>query len=120
VLRRALPLAPLLAALAADGASAHRLAFYLLLLAVPAAVVAGLDRFAAVLDGDAPLGQAVLGGIVIVLVVLGEAVRGPHLAENAAPPLALSALLAALAVVALQSLRAFVKPALRPVLRPPT
>ena len=120
MLRRILPLAPLLAALAADGAAAHRLAFYLLLLAIPAAVIAALDRFAAVLDGHAPLGQAVLGGIVIVLVVLGEAARGPQLAENAAPPLALSALLAALALVGLQSLRAFARPALRPVLRPPT
>jgi hypothetical protein len=119
VLRRALPLVPLLAALAADGAAAHALAFYLLLLAIPAAAVAGLDRFASVLDGEAALGQAVLGGVVVVLVVLSEAVRGPHLAENAAPPLALSALAAALVLVGLQWLRALVSPALRPALRPP-
>ena len=119
MLRRALLLAPLLAALAADGAGAHRPAFYLLLLAIPAAVVAGLDRFAAALDGEAPLGQAALSGVVVVLVVLSEAARGPHLTENAVPPLALSALAAALAVVGLQSLRALVSPVLRPALRPP-
>ena len=109
MLRRALPLAPLLAASAADGAGAHRLAFYLLLLAIPAAVVAGLDRFAAVLDGDAPPGQAVLGGLV----------RGPHLAENATPALALSTLAAATVLVALQGLRALISVPLRPAVRPP-
>jgi hypothetical protein len=119
VRRRLLPLAPLLAALAADGAGSHRLAFYLLLLAVPATVVAGLDRFAAVLDGCAPLGQAVTAGIVVVLVVLGEAARGPHLAENATPSLAISALAAALVLVVLQSVRALVSAPLRTELRPP-
>jgi hypothetical protein len=119
VLRRALPLVPLLAALAADGAGAHRLAFYLLLLAIPAAVVSGLDRFAAVLDGDAALGQAVLGGLVVVLVVLSEAARGPHLTENAAPALAVSTLAAALVLVAAHALRALISVPLRPALRPP-
>jgi hypothetical protein len=119
VLRRALPLAPLAAALAADGASAHRLAFYLLLLAIPAAVVAALDRFAAVLDGEAAPITALLGAVVVVLVVLSEAARGPHLTENAAPPLALSALGAALVLVAAQSLRRLVSAPLGPALRPP-
>ena len=118
MLRRALPLAPLLAALAADGAGAHRLAFYVLLLAIPTAAVAGLERFAAVLDGDAPLGQAVLAGLVVVLVVLSEAVRGPHLTENAAPALAFSTLAAAFVLVAIQGLRALVSVPLRPALRP--
>jgi hypothetical protein len=116
-MRRLLPLAPLAAALAADGAGAHRLAFYLLLLAVPAAVVAGLDRFAAVLDGVAPPGQAVAGGIVVVLVVLSEAARGPHLAENAVPALALSSLAVALALVSLQAARLLLSAPLAPVSR---
>src|SRR5437879_2509229 len=50
MLCRLAPLAPMLAAAGADGAGAHRLAFYLLLLAIPAAAVAGLERFAAALD----------------------------------------------------------------------
>jgi hypothetical protein len=108
VLRRALPLVPLAAALAADGASAHRLAFYVLLLAIPAAVVAALDRFGEALEGETTPAAALLGAVVVVLVVLSEAVRGPHLVENAAPPLALSALAAALVVVAAQSLRRLV------------
>jgi hypothetical protein len=117
--RRLLPAAPLLAALAADAASAHRLAFYLLLLAIPAAVVAALDRFAAFLDDAAPLGQALLAGAVVVLVVLSEAARGPHLAENAVPALALSSLAAALALVGLQSVRVLLATPLRPVSRGP-
>jgi hypothetical protein len=119
VLRRLLPLVPLAAALVADATGAHRLAFYLLLLAVPAAVVAALDRFGAALDGEAPLGQAVGGGCVVVLVVLSEAARGPHLTENAAPPLALSALVVALVLVAVQGLRALGGLPLRLALRPP-
>lgn len=119
MLRRLLPLVPIAAALAADAAGAHRLSFYLLLLAIPAAVVAALDRFGAALDGAAPLGQAVIGGLVVVLVVLSEAARGPRLTENAAPPLALSALAVALLVVAAQGLRALVRAPLRPALRPP-
>jgi hypothetical protein len=108
VLRRLAPLGPLAAALAADGTGAHRLAFYVLLLAVPAAVVAALDRFAAALDGEADLRGAVLGGLVVCLVVLGEAARGPHLVANAAPPLALSTLAAALALSGAQALAALV------------
>jgi hypothetical protein len=119
VLRHVLSLVPLAAALAGDAAGAHRLAFYLLLLAIPAAVVAALDRFGAALDGEGPLGQAVTGGLVVVLVVLSEAVRGPQLTENAAPALALSALGVAIVLVAAQGLRALVGMPLRPALRPP-
>ena len=40
-----------IAAAAADGAGFHELAFYALLLAVPAAAVAALEAFGHVLDG---------------------------------------------------------------------
>src|SRR5205823_344065 len=70
MLRRFAPLAPMLAAAGADGAGAHRIAFYVLLLAVPAAVVAGLDRFAAALDGQGEARQAVVCGTALGLVVL--------------------------------------------------
>ena len=49
--RRAIPVGLVIAAAAADGAGAHRLAFYALLLAVPAAAAAALEAFGHVLDG---------------------------------------------------------------------
>jgi hypothetical protein len=113
VLRRALPLAPLAAALAADAASAHRLAFYVLLLAIPAAVVAALDRFAETLDGRAAPTPAILGGVVLLLVVLSEVARGPHLLQNTAPPFALSTLGAAFGLVLVQALRRLVSASAR-------
>ena len=45
--RRAIPVGLVVAAAAADGAGAHGLAFYALLLAVPAAAVAALETFGA-------------------------------------------------------------------------
>src|SRR5947209_18056265 len=75
-MRRLAPLVPTLAAAAADGAGSHRLAFYLLLLAIPAAVAAGLDRLAAALDGAGASVEAVLSGLALALIVLSEAVRG--------------------------------------------
>jgi hypothetical protein len=119
VVRRLAPLAPLLAALGADGAAAHRLAFYVLLLAVPAVVIAGLDRFAAALDGDGETREAVLLGLALALVVLSAAARGPHLAENAAPALAVSALGAALALAVVPALRALAAAPLHLALRHP-
>ncbi len=108
MVRRAAPILPTLAAACADGAGAHRLAFYLLLLSIPAGAVAGLDRFAYALDGRGEGRQAVVSGVALVLLVLGEAVRSPHLAENAAPSLALTALALALALLGLQTLRVLV------------
>jgi hypothetical protein len=118
VLRPALPLAPLAAALTADAASAHRIAFYVLLLGVPAAVVAALERFGLVLDGHAPPVAALPGAVVVGLVVLSEAARGPHLIVNAAPPLAISALGVALLVVVAQSLRGLISAQLASPVRP--
>ena len=118
-MRRLAPLVPTLAAVAADGAGSHRLAFYLLLLAIPAAVLAGLDRFAAALDGEGETRQAVLSGLALALIVLSEAARGPRLAENAAPALALSALGASAMVLMLQLVAPLLAPLHRPVLRRP-
>src|SRR5213080_3333898 len=49
--RRVVPVGLVIAAAAADGAGDHGLAFYALLLAVPAAAVAALEAFGRVLDG---------------------------------------------------------------------
>jgi len=92
------------AAAAADGAGAHGLAFYALLLAVPAAAVAALDAFGHVLDGGRDHLHALLRTVVLALVVVGAAVRAPAVTEGAVPALARSALLACLAVFCVQAM----------------
>jgi hypothetical protein len=93
-----------LAAAAADGAGAHGLPFYALLLAVPAAAVAALDAFGRVLDGGDEHLHALLWTVVLALVVVGSAVRAPAVTEGAVPTLARSALLACLAVFCVQAM----------------
>ncbi len=119
MLRRLAPLGPVLAATAADGAGTHRLAFYALLVAVPAGAVAALEAFGAALEGAGDRLQALLAGLALALTVLGEAARGPHLAENAVPALALSALVASVVMLALQALAALLAAPARFPLRPP-
>jgi hypothetical protein len=101
--RRSVPVVLVIAAAAADGAGAHGLAFYALLLAVPAAAVAALEAFGHVLDGEHDHLHAALWTIVLVLVVVGAAVRAPAITEGAVPALARSALLACLAVFCVQA-----------------
>ncbi|HET7758457.1 MAG TPA: hypothetical protein VFK62_00905 [Gaiellaceae bacterium] len=93
----------MIAAAAADGAGSHQLAFYALLLAVPAAAVVALEAFGQVLDGADEHLHALLWTIVLALVVVGCAVRAPAVTEGAVPTLARSALLACLAVFCLQA-----------------
>ena len=77
MLRRLLPLGPVVLVALADGAGAHRLAFYLLLLAVPAAVAASLTCFGEALEGGPEEGlQALLAALALLLVVAGAAARG--------------------------------------------
>jgi hypothetical protein len=105
MLRRVLPLGPILLVVLADGAGAHRLAFYLLLLAVPAAVVASLTCFGEALEGGPEEGlQALLAALALLLVVAGAAARAPYLAQGALPTSAVSALVAILVVLGLQVL----------------
>jgi hypothetical protein len=80
------------------------LAFYALLAAVPAAAVAALEAFGHVLDGADEHLHALLWTVVLVLVVVGCAVRAPAVAEGAVPTLGRSALLACLAVFCVQAL----------------
>jgi uncharacterized membrane protein YoaK (UPF0700 family) len=101
--RRAVPVGLVIVAAAADGAGVHGLAFYALLLAVPAAAVAALEAFGRVLDGENDLLHAVLWTIVLVLVVVGSAVRAPAVTEGVVPASARSALLACLAVFCVQA-----------------
>lgn len=89
---------------AADGAGAHGVAFYALLLAVPAAAVVALEAFGQVLDGTGDKLHAVLWTAVLGLVVCGAAVRAPVVTEGAVPGFARSALVACLAIVCVQAL----------------
>jgi hypothetical protein len=91
------------AAAAADGAGAHRLAFYALLLAVPAVAVVTLEAFGRVLDGADEHLHALLWTVVLALVVLGCAVRSPGVTQGSVPALARSALLACLAIFCIQA-----------------
>ena len=118
MLRRVLPLGPILLVVLADGAGAHRLAFYLLLLAVPAAVVASLTCFGEALEGGPDEGlQALLAGLALLFAVAGAAARAPYVTQGALPTSAVSALVAILAVLGLQFLAGL--PALLAGLRSP-
>jgi hypothetical protein len=101
--RRAAPVGLVIAAAAADGAGSHGLAFYVLLLAVPAAAIAALDAFGHVLDGAADHLHALLWTVVLALVVVGAAARAPAVTEGAVPTVAHSALLACLAIFCVQA-----------------
>jgi hypothetical protein len=101
--RRVVPVGLVIAAAAADGAGAHGVAFYALLLAVPAAAVAALEAFGHVLDGARDHLHALLWAVVLALVVVGAAVRAPAVTEGAVPALGRSALLACLAVFCVQA-----------------
>ncbi|HET7555333.1 MAG TPA: hypothetical protein VFJ75_06740 [Gaiellaceae bacterium] len=93
----------MIAAAAADGAGSHTVAFYALLLAVPAAAVAALEAFGRVLDGANEQLHALLWAVVLALVVVGCAVRAAAVADGAVPGLARSALLACLGVFCVQA-----------------
>ena len=101
--RRAIPVGLVVVAAAADGAGAHELAFYALLLAVPAAAVVALDTFGELLDGAQNHLHALLWTVVLALIVVGAAVRAPAVTEGAVPALARSALLACLVIFCVQA-----------------
>jgi hypothetical protein len=101
--RRGIPVGLVVAAAAADGAGAHGVAFYALLLAVPAAAAAALEAFGHVLDRATDHLHALLWTVVLVLVVAGAAVRAPAVTEGAVPGLARSALVACLAIFCVQA-----------------
>jgi hypothetical protein len=97
-----------------DAAGTHRLAFWLLVLAVPGAAVAALVTLDEALCAEParPLRYAWLQALSLALILTGAAVRAP-VHDGAVPRLAVSALVACLIVYALQGL-ALLAPALRP------
>jgi hypothetical protein len=103
-MRRALAVGLVVMVAAADGAGAHGVAFYALLLAVPAVAVVSLEAFGHVLDGSGDRLHALLWAAVLGLVVCGAAVRAPAVTEGAVPGFARSALVACLAIICAQAL----------------
>ena len=115
-----LPAVLVLLAAVADSYGAHALALDALLGAVPFAAVAALASFGEYLDtrDDAVVGlQSLLWGVTVVLLVLSCAMRSTSI--HGVPPLAISSLVACLAVFAIKTVLAMV-PYLRRVteLRP--
>ena len=107
--RRAVALALVLAAAAADAAGAHGLAFYALVASVPASAAAGLAALNRSLehgDDEILLMQALLWGLMLVLLVLGCASRSHALDIGGVPPFAHSVLVAALAVACIKAVLA--------------
>jgi hypothetical protein len=105
---RWVPVALVVAAAAADGASMHGVAFYALLAAVPAVAAAALGAYGEALErGGGPL-QACLWGVVLVFTVIGAAVRAQALAEGTVPALARSAVVACLGIFCAQAIAGLV------------
>jgi hypothetical protein len=98
-----------LAAAGADAAGAHGLAFYALVAAVPAAAAAGLSALGRTIDhadDEIVLLQALLWGLMLVLLVLGCASRSHALDVGGVPQFAHSTLIAALGVVCVKAVLA--------------
>jgi hypothetical protein len=109
--RQVLPAGLVVAAALADAGALHEAAFYLLVAAVPVTAVGALSALGDLLDGsEGRLGrlQVALSGLALVWVVLAAAVRSPSVDEGTVPPLAISALVASLAVFAVQGLAALI------------
>jgi hypothetical protein len=97
---RLLPLSLALAALLGDLAGLHRVAFYLVLLAVVGAAAAAFVAVGDVLAGKGGVLRAGSAGLALVLLVAGSAVRAGAAVGGPLPTLAVSAVvLAAVAYV---------------------
>lgn len=97
-----------LGAALADAAGEHSLAYYLLVGAVPLIAIAALAALGEVLDGTSPAPHdravAALSALVLPCVLLGTAVRAPLLTDGPPPAIGVSAVVACLALYAVQTL----------------
>ena len=115
---RLLPLSLALGALLADAAGAHRIAFYLVLLAIPGAAAAAFIGAGDAFEGKGAWLRGISTTLALTLLVLGSAVRenAPHGA--AVPSLAVSAVVAAIVVYGMPALAWVLEPFLpRPRMR---
>ena len=101
-------IALVLGAALAYAAAHHTLAYYCLVAAVPVVAVAALSGLGDVLDGSAARphdrGIAVLSAVALPFVLLATAVRAPMLEEGPPPVIGVTAVVAALAIFAVQAL----------------
>ena len=97
---RLLPFLLVTGALLADGGSAHRAAYYLTLLAVPAAAAAAFVGISDVLEGKPALARGVSASLSLLLLVTGCAARAGAAEGAAVPAIAVSAAVAAIVVYA--------------------
>jgi hypothetical protein len=109
-MRRALPVALVLAVVALDAAGARDLALYALLAAIAAAFAAALATYAALVDARAARRPAALAGaqaflwaVAVVALVGGAAARAPVVLEDGVPPVGRSAVGLCLLVFALKA-----------------
>lgn len=106
-----LPLTLALAAAAADGDGLHRVAFYLVLAAIPAAAGAALGAAGALAEGRPTVVRVACSAAALALLVLSSAVRA-NAVGGALPALALSALVGALGAYAVLGLAWVARPRL--------
>jgi hypothetical protein len=109
---RLLPLALALGALLADVAGLHRLASYVVLLAVVGAAAAAFVAVGAVLEGRGSWLQAGTTALALGLLLLGSVARGSAPVGGGVPTLALSTLVLAAVVYALPLLTWLLEPAI--------
>lgn len=115
---RLLPLLLALGAVVADAGGVHRLGFWLLLLAVPAAAGAAFVGVGDVLEGKSAWIRGVTTTLALALLVLGCAVRQGAPVGSAVPALAISAALGAALLYTLPALFWVLEPLLpRPRVR---
>ena len=105
------PLTLALGAAAADGAGLHRLAFYLVLVAIPLAAGAALAAAGDLVEGRRVAVRMVCTAVALALLVLSSAVRANAAHGASVPPLALSALVGCLVTYALLGVAWLVRPA---------
>jgi riboflavin transporter FmnP len=121
--RELLPVALVLLVTICDAAHVPTLSFYFLLAAVPAIVVAGLRAVEEVLqEGGHPHSRAIaiLHAVALALVLAAAALRAPLRAEGTVPQAAVSAVIACLAVFAVQGILTVLPTLRRGIrLRPP-
>jgi hypothetical protein len=117
---RLLPGSLALGALLADAAGVHRAAFYLVLLAIPAAAAAAFVAASDVLEGKAAWLRGLTCGLALLFFVAGSAVRGNAPRGSGVPTLAVSSVVVALILYGLPLLAWVLEPVVpRPQRRRP-
>jgi hypothetical protein len=115
---RVLPLSLAIGALLADAAGVHRVAFYLVLLAIPGAAAAAFIGAGDALEQRGAWLRGISTTLALTLLVLGSAVRENAPRGAAVPSLAVSAVVAAIVVYGIPALAWVLEPLLpRPRVR---